>query len=63
MTKFSKNSQLPPLAMAASSPVASEKGTTASFSFVETDAADGEDYMLIDMPKTEARWPRQNLIW
>ena len=40
--------------MASSSPVASEKGTTASFSLVGTDVADGEDYMLLDMPTTEA---------
>ena len=40
--------------MASSSPVASEKGTTASFSLLGTDVADGEDYMLLDMPTTEA---------
>ena len=40
--------------MAASSPVPSEKGTIASFSLVGTDVADGEDYMLLDMPTTEA---------
>ena len=40
--------------MASSSPVASEKGTIASFSLLGTDVADGEDDMLLDMPTTEA---------
>ena len=48
-----KNPNFPP-AMASSSPVASEKGTAASFSLLGTDVADGEDYMLLDMPTTEA---------
>ena len=40
--------------MASSSPVASETGTVASFSLVGTDLADGEDYMVLDLPTTEA---------
>ena len=43
-----------PPTMASSSPVASEKGTIASFSLVGTDVAEGEDYMLLDLPTTEA---------
>ena len=32
----------------------SEQGTIASFSLAGTDVAEGEDYMLIDIPETEA---------
>ena len=53
LSKKEKNLNFPP-AMASSSPVASEKGTIASFSLLGTDVADGEDDMLLDMPTTEA---------
>ena len=63
MTKIlEKHNLLSLLPMAALSSAASEPGTIDSFSLIGTQTTEGEDYMLIEMPETEAAparapWP------
>ena len=55
MTKIlEKHNLLSLLPMAALSSAASEPGTIDSFSLIGTQTTEGEDYMLIEMPETEA---------